>query len=132
MPTYHGSCHCGAVRFEIDTVIERVTRCNCSICAKKGILHHRVAPDDFRLLTGEPQIGTYRFGTGTASHHFCCVCGIHTFTRPRAAPELYTINVRTLDDYDLEREQPEVVLFDGRNWDAAVAGPRQARSSRPA
>jgi hypothetical protein len=30
------------------------------------------------------------------------------------------VNVRCLDDYDLERERPEVLRFDGRNWGAEV------------
>ena len=120
MPRYVGSCHCGAVRYEIDAVIDRVTQCNCSICSKKGILHHRVAPENFRLLSGERQLGTYQFGTMIARHHFCKVCGIHTFTRPRAAPDLYTVNVRTLDNFDLQREKPELVAFDGLHWEASV------------
>ncbi len=120
MPRYTGSCHCRAVRFEIEAVIDRVTQCNCSICSKKGILHHRVAPEKFRLLTDETALGTYQFGTMVAKHHFCKACGIHVFTRPRAAPELYTVNVRVLDDFDLEHERPEVVAFDGRHWEASV------------
>ncbi|WP_213952912.1 GFA family protein [Variovorax sp. dw_954] len=120
MPTYQGSCHCGAIRFEIDTVIDRVTQCNCSVCTKKGILHHRVAPENFRLLGGDETLGTYQFGTRVAKHHFCTVCGIQTFTRPRAAPELYTVNVRCLDDYDLQAESPEIVPFDGRHWEQEV------------
>jgi hypothetical protein len=118
MPLYHGSCHCKAVRFEIEATIDRATRCNCSICAKKGILHHRVAPERFRLLGDASALGTYRFGSMTARHHFCTRCGIHVFTRPRAAPELYTVNLRCLDDYDVEKEAPETVMFDGRNWEA--------------
>jgi len=120
MPTYHGSCHCQAVRFEVDTTIERVTVCNCSICTKKGIIHHRVAPENFRLLSGEDVLATYQFGTRVARHHFCSACGIHVFTRPRAAPELYTINVRVLDDFDLAHTQVETVQFDGRNWEQAA------------
>ncbi|MEJ8854680.1 GFA family protein [Variovorax robiniae] len=117
MTTYRGSCHCGAIRFEIDTVIDRVTQCNCSVCTKKGILHHRVAPENFRLLGDDATLGTYKFGTRVAKHHFCTTCGIHTFTRPRAAPELYTVNVRCLDDYDLQAESPEIAAFDGRHWE---------------
>lgn len=116
--TWTGSCHCGAIRFEVDTVLERVTQCNCSICTKKGILHHRVRPEQFRLLSGEAGLGTYRFGTMAAKHHFCTTCGIHVFTRPRAAPELYTVNVRCLEGVDLEAL--EVVAFDGRNFEASV------------
>jgi hypothetical protein len=120
MPTYHGSCHCKAVRFEVDATIDRVTICNCSICSKKGIVHHRVAPESFRLLAGESALATYQFGTRIAKHHFCSACGIHVFTRPRAAPELYTINVRALDDFDLSTAQVETIQFDGRNWEQAA------------
>ena len=34
MRTYHGSCHCGAVTFEVDTDLADLDECNCSICAK--------------------------------------------------------------------------------------------------
>lgn len=121
MATYHGSCHCGRVRFEADTVIDRVTVCNCSVCTKKGIVHHRVTQAQFRLMSGADALGTYRFGTLAARHHFCTHCAIHVFTRPRAAPDLYTINVRCLDDYDLSAENPAVTAFDGRNWEKSVA-----------
>ncbi len=121
MPRYTGSCHCQAVRFEVETVIDSVTECNCSVCSKKGFLHHRVPPDLFTLLSGEDQLGTYQFGTLVAKHHFCKVCGVHVFTRPRAAPELYTINVRVLDDFDLAQSGAKVVKFDGRDWEANAA-----------
>jgi hypothetical protein len=120
MPRYAGSCHCGAVRFEVDAAIDRITECNCSVCAKKGILHLRVQPESFRLLAGDAQLGTYQFGTRTAKHHFCTVCGIHTFTRPRAAPQLYTVNVRCLDDFDLASVRDRIVAFDGRNWESSI------------
>lgn len=120
MPTYHGSCHCRAVRFEIDTVIDRVTVCNCSICTRKGIVHHRVAPERFRLIEGGGVLATYQFGTRVAKHCFCSICGVHVFTRPRAAPELYTINVRVLEDFDLSSAQVSTVQFDGRNWEQAA------------
>ena len=120
MPRYSGSCHCGRVRFEIEAEIDRVTECNCSICSKKGILHFRVSPENFCLLSGEASLGTYQFGTRLAKHHFCTVCGIHAFTRPRAAPDQYTVNVRCLDDFDLAALGDRVRKFDGQNWEASV------------
>lgn len=124
MPTYTGSCHCGQVRFEIDAEIDRVTRCNCSICAKKGALHVRVAPEDFRLLSGAADLGTYQFGTRVAKHHFCTRCGIHPFSRPRAAPERYAVNLRCLDGVEAAQFEQRIVDFDGQNWEDAVAGLR--------
>lgn len=122
MPRYSGTCHCGAIRFEIDTLIDRVTDCNCSICRKKGFLHHRVPPERFTLVSGAESLGTYQFGTRTAKHHFCTHCGVHVFTRPRAAPQLYTVNVRVLDDFDLlAASGAAIVPFNGQEWEANAA-----------
>ena len=121
MQCYSGSCHCKSVRFEIDGLIERVVECNCSICCKKGALHHAIEAGSFRLLCGQERLGTYSFGTGEAKHHFCTVCGIHVFARPRGAPDLYSVNVRTLDDFSIQPGSPEVVQFDGQHWEESIA-----------
>ena len=120
MQTLRGGCHCGKVRFEVETDPSYVTECNCSICAKKGVLHHRVPKERFRLLSGKGDLTEYRFNTGAARHFFCRHCGIHPFTHPRTAPEDYTINFRCLDDFDLESASLERRGFDGRNWEEAV------------
>jgi hypothetical protein len=124
MRTYHGSCHCGAVRFELDAELTRVTQCNCSICGKKGALLVRVLPERFRLLAGAEALVEYRFNTQVARHFFCGTCGIHPFSHPRAAPALYTVNARCLDDPDLDLAALEVVPFDGRNWEQAAQAHR--------
>ena len=119
MQTYHGSCHCGAVKFEVDAELSQLERCTCSICSKKGALFCRVPPDQFRQLQGKDDLTLYRFNTELAKHYFCSHCGIHTFGHPRSAPERCLINVRYLDDCDLEIEEYEINLFDGRNWEAS-------------
>ena len=126
MKTYHGSCHCGAVKYQVDADISRVDRCNCSICSKKGAVFIRVPSERFRLLQGKDDLKLYQFNTKVAAHYFCGHCGIHTFGHPRSTPELHLINVRCLDDYDLESEAPEINLFDGRNWEAAFAARAKA------
>src|SRR6185295_7420736 len=100
--TYDGGCHCGRVRFriEVDLAETAIGECNCSICTKKGILHLPVAKDRMRILSGEADLATYQFNTGTASHTFCRHCGIHAFYHPLTDPENYSVNARCLDAYD--------------------------------
>lgn len=119
MKTYLGGCHCGAVRFAIVTDLSKAVECNCSVCRKKGALHHRVSPGNFELLSGKDALTLYQFGTKTARHLFCKYCGIHPFTNPRAAPDTISVNLRCLDDFETAKLHVEVGLFDGEHWDSA-------------
>ena len=102
MTTYRGSCHCGAVRFEVTGSIEEVVVCNCSICSRTAYLHWEVEPERFRLLTCESPIRNYQFGTRTSKNYFCETCGISPYRRSRSAPEKIDVNVRCLDGVDCE------------------------------
>ena len=115
--TWQGGCHCGAVRFEVTADIKDVVDCNCSVCTRKGFLHLIVAPEQFRLLTDEDALVTYRFNTGTARHTFCGTCGIHAFYTPRSHPDKIDVNVRCIEGIDLAALT--IVAFDGKNWEAA-------------
>ena len=119
MQFYKGSCHCGQVQFEVVTDLKIAVECNCSICTKKGALHHRVPPKQFKLLSGADALTLYQFDSKIARHWFCKHCGIHPFSNPRAAPDMYSINVRCLDNFDLETAKLEIRKFDGRNWEEA-------------
>jgi len=117
MQTYTGSCHCGAVRFEIDTELDAVGICNCSICLRRNAVMHRVAAENFRLLAGEAALQLYRFNTGTATHYFCMTCGIYPFHRPRIAPEAYAVNVFCLDGVDRDTVAGLTLnRFDGKSF----------------
>lgn len=112
---YQGSCHCGAVGFEVEAPEDlEADECNCSICAKSGYLHLIVPRSKFRLVNGEDHLTTYTFNTGVAKHLFCRVCGIKAFYIPRSNPDGYAVNVRCLDS---RPRSLSIVPFDGRNWE---------------
>lgn len=118
LSTFRGGCHCGAVRFEVDTAVPIVAHdCNCSLCTMSGFLHLIVPASRFRLLAGADRLRTYSFNTGVARHLFCGHCGVKSFYVPRSNPDGYSINLRCLESYP---EFPfSVEPFDGRNWEAA-------------
>jgi len=114
-----GGCHCGAVRFIAHLPAEPVPAldCNCSICSMTGFLHIIVPHEDFKLEQGAKALTSYRFGSGTAEHLFCAVCGVKSFYQPRSHPEAWSVNAHCLDaPVALAVEQ-----FDGRDWDKAKA-----------
>lgn len=130
MKTYHGSCHCGEVRFEANIYLPLGTiKCNCSICRKMRWWAAVVPRDEFRVLEGRSKLGEYRFHTERDGHYFCRRCGIHTHstgTTPRGVA-FVAVAVACLDDATPEELIAAPVRWlDGRNdiWDAPPAETR--------
>lgn len=74
--TYHGNCHCGAIKFRLLVPeITSVTECNCSICFKKGYKY--VFPGENCVIfdKGEETLKGNKFGLHTMDHRFCPNCG---------------------------------------------------------
>lgn len=112
---YYGSCHCGAIKFEVEAAYEvEVENCNCSICNMTGFLHLIVPQRSFRLISGEDNIITYTFNTGVAKHKFCKTCGIKPFYIPRSNPDGIDVNLRCLTP---PPKTVKVVNFDGQHWE---------------
>jgi hypothetical protein len=97
---YPGACHCGAVRFMIETDFPELTMCDCSICKKKNALMVKVHESKFVLLSGTEELTEYQFHSKTARHFFCKICGIYPFHRKRITPDNLGINVFCLEDFE--------------------------------
>lgn len=112
---YQGSCHCGAVAFEVEGEIDSALACNCSICSRKGSLLWFVARDKLRLLTPEDAASTYMFNKHVIKHRFCPTCGIHPYgegSDPKGNA-MAAINLRCLENLDLDAIP--VHHYDGRS-----------------
>jgi len=119
MKTFHGSCHCGAVRYAADIDLARGTvKCNCTVCTKMRFWAAVVAPTDFRLLQGAAALRDYRFHMRRDGHYFCGACGINVFSTgdaPRSGP-FVAVTVASLDDLPVEELLAAPVRYiDGRN-----------------
>jgi hypothetical protein len=130
MKTYHGSCHCGAVRFECDLDLGKGTsKCNCSACGKGRFWKAIVMADSFRLIQGAEALSDYQFGRHVIHHLFCKHCGIKPFGRANIKElggAFYAVNLACLDATDQELAAAPVNYEDGRNgdWQSAPAETR--------
>ncbi|KAK6927817.1 CENP-V/GFA domain [Dillenia turbinata] len=116
---HKGGCHCKRVRWQVQAPASVVAwNCNCSDCSMRGNTQIIVPSKRFELLGDSSQfLTTYTFGTHTAKHKFCKVCGITSFYIPRSNPDGVAVTFRCVDPGTLAHV--EIKQFDGKNWEAS-------------
>ena len=100
---YEGTCHCGAVRYEVEMAPpDKAFGGNCSICKRAGWLLAFAPGSAFRLLSGEDAVRDYQFNKQNIHHYFCTTCGIRSFSRGKkpSGEDMIAINLRCLTDFD--------------------------------
>ncbi|KAM6571984.1 uncharacterized protein LOC115698792 [Cannabis sativa] len=118
---HNGGCHCRNVKWRVEAP-KRVVAwdCNCSDCYMRGNTHFIVPAKRFELLGDSNQfLTTYTFGTHTAKHTFCKVCGITSFYIPRSNPDGVAVTFKCVDPGTLLHV--EVISHDGKNWETSYA-----------
>lgn len=114
MTLHAGSCHCGAVSFEVETDLSQVIECNCTHCYRKGLWLTFVEPDAFHLTGGEAATGEYLFNRHKIRHQICPTCGVEAFGRG-VGPDgkaMVAVNIRCLTDIEPFSVTPHM-RFDG-------------------
>ena len=113
------TCHCGEFEAEVtipENGIEKVMRCNCTLCKRKGYVIGVLGENDFKIIKGEKFLKLYQYYTKAAKHYFCSICGIHTHNRPRINPKIFGINVACINDISTKKLFDfKVRINDGRN-----------------
>ena len=112
---YHGSCHCGKIKFEVEGELKNAMTCNCSICQRKGAVMWFVPRDSLKLLTPDDAAATYTFNKHIIKHRFCPTCGMHPYGEgsDQQGNRMAAINVRCLEDVDMASIPTQ--QFDGRS-----------------
>lgn len=110
------TCHCGAVvlRVHLAEGLDSARRCDCSFCRRRGAVAATVMRGDLEVVAGADKLTLYQWGTKTARHYFCSVCGIYTHHRRRSNPNEWGINVGALEGVN-PRDLGVVAWVDGVN-----------------
>jgi len=100
MAPLEGSCHCGAVRFEVTEDFSAVRICHCTTCKKlsggAGTTNGRARTDTIRVVAGEELIRTYQPDEGS-SKSFCSQCGSNLFGGGWPESEYSSVRISAID-----------------------------------
>ncbi len=100
MAALQGSCHCGAVRFEVTEDFSAVRICHCTTCKKlsggAGTTNGRARTDTIRVVAGEELIRTYQPEEGS-SKSFCSQCGSNLFGGGWPESESSSVRISAID-----------------------------------
>ncbi len=78
--TYHGSCHCEAVKFTAEIDLSKgSSKCNCTFDRKARTWGAFIAPSEFALTEGKNNLTEYHKHAEAAHKFFCKTCGIYIY-----------------------------------------------------
>jgi hypothetical protein len=109
---YNGSCHCSSIKFQIESNLEKIVQCNCSICIRRNAKMIMIPKENFLLLEGSENLSLYQFNTDIAKHFFCKKCGIYTHHNRKSDPNGMGVNLGCIED--LDSMEFDAIQFDGK------------------
>ena len=121
------TCHCRAVELDVTLTegLEKVRRCDCSFCARRGAIAVSAPIDGVKIVEGSNNLTLYQWGTKPAKHYFCKTCGIYTHHQRRSNPNEFGVNVAILEGIN-PRQLGEIPWVDGINHPSDTKSSRRA------
>ncbi|MBK8456974.1 MAG: GFA family protein [Phyllobacteriaceae bacterium] len=129
----NGSCHCGAVRFSVESNTPvPYQRCYCSICRKTqgsgGYAINLGADAATLVVEGRGNTAIYHArmdgGVSQAERHFCRLCGSHLWLFDARWPNLVHPHASAIDsDLPKATETTHLMLDFKADWVDVAAGP---------
>ncbi len=97
-----GGCLCGAVRYSLKKLPERLNVCHCSHCQKSSgsaFSINLIAPEEDVTLSGEMKLYEDFGDSGNIlRRYFCPVCGSQMGSHNLTRPGMFVLRAGTLDD----------------------------------
>jgi len=116
----HGSCLCGAVRYEVSGAVHDVHHCHCSICRKSHgagfSTFARLDVAGFRWAAGEDRLTAYR-SSPPLERTFCATCGGRLTIRFDGMPEAVWVSLGSLDGDPGVRPGSHMFVASKAQWD---------------
>ena len=111
-----GSCHCGAIKLQIDVAPDEVTDCNCSICRRYGVLWAYYKASTVRVEAAPKAIRGYSWGRKALRFVRCATCGcVMCWERVSPKPERKMgVNARNFEPKVLRSVR--VIPLDGASF----------------
>ena len=116
-----GSCHCGAVSYQVEGSPMRMAQCHCNACKKITGTGHNVQAF-FKAeqvnIKGKTRIHDSVSDKGNKrTRHFCANCGSRLFSENSATPDIMGIAVGSFDESSWFK--PQIILYNCERpeWD---------------
>lgn len=117
---HHGSCLCGAVRYEVTGDFDAFFLCHCSYCQKDSGSAHAAnlfsSSATLSWLAGQEQIQSYTVPGTRHEKAFCKTCG-SALPYTQMAGKLVVVPAGSLDSPVSIRPTAHIMMGSKANWD---------------
>jgi hypothetical protein len=115
----HGSCHCGAVRFEVSGSLQGITHCHCRTCRKiHGTVYGSsgvIAQEALRITHGAEVLTGYESSPGK-KRYFCSRCGSPIYAHSQKNPGVVVLRIGALDNDPGVRPKMHIWVSEKPAW----------------